>query len=713
MKASKGFLGAFLWACCFSLLLHSNVAATTTNANKILGMEFKSSKITWNSKNKSLKILDPKFYYKDFVIFSEEALLDIENKVLSSSKGLTITGAKGLRGSSKKITFTLKDKAVLEGATIYANTSIFTGEKISLEENLITLEEASFTPCSQCDPPPWSLNSSLITMNTLTETLEVSTPSLRVAKVPIFLLPSLRIPLGNKSSSGLLAPEIDYHSRSLILSLRHYLSFSPASELTSSLMLYHNRGEGLKFHYRNKTNKDSLLETKLLYFKDEHYVDETRGLAEYRYSYIHPQSWYHHMHYTHLSDLDYYLDFPKEADLLGESHLKNFFSFTKTSHRQLISGKVEKHTSLLHEEDESLMLPQMEFHYFTQFKPFLFEFQLDYQYRDYSRDLLYKPAYDIISFAELPNLHRVSQVLSAYNYLPIYKGVTLSNTLSSTTNYYLFPHLQKKEEQDTYRSSLDYETALSINFEKESSYKNRFYREVITPTLSFVATKNVIPSAHPFLEDDFEKSQIWTPINDSSIHSDNISVFSDYVDAVAEHNTIDFKVKYQKFVKDKGTQSIHNAAYTELSQSYDFSNKETPWSPLYADLTLQQNSSKLLISGEYDHYPQILNYLGQFQYFISPRYNVTLGHATHTNINNKREAESTSKKITYTLGGGLSFRNAVFNSNVQYSDPNSEFVSWHYDLTFKDSTDCWGLTLSQTHILGQNNIYSLSFRFNL
>jgi len=178
---------------------------------------------------------------------------------------------------------------------------------------------------SSCEPgkESWVFSASDLKLDHIDESGTARHVVIRVKDVPIFYLPYISFPLGERRRSGILTPELKFSSsrNGNEFSLPYYWNIAPNQDATITPVYLEKRGIQLKTNYRYLTS-GSDGELDIEYLDDDKLTGEERYLSKL-------------VHHTKLSD---HLDFNIDATAASDSHYLNDFGqsleLSSTTHLQ-------------------------------------------------------------------------------------------------------------------------------------------------------------------------------------------------------------------------------------------------------------------------------------------------------------------------------------------------------------------------------------------
>jgi len=191
-----------------------------------------------------------------------------------------------------------------------------------LSKDLTYLSQVNF---SSCEPgnESWVFSASDLKLDHVDESGTAKHVVIRVKDVPIFYLPYISFPLGDRRRSGILTPELKFSSsrNGDEFSLPYYWNIAPNQDAIITPVYLEKRGVQLKTNYRYLTT-GSNGELDIEYLDDDKITGEERYLSKL-------------VHHTKLTD---HLDFNIDATAASDSHYLDDFGqsleLSSTSHLQ-------------------------------------------------------------------------------------------------------------------------------------------------------------------------------------------------------------------------------------------------------------------------------------------------------------------------------------------------------------------------------------------
>lgn len=275
-----------------------------------------------------------------------------ENNVLLEKKGFRLSTDK-LSYHKKDSTLLLPAPLHIESETLSLNSA--TGEMNSDKEsssfsdvrfvilsnhmqgsaplvNIIGKDSTYFSKVtfSSCEPKKetWTFSADKLTLNHKEEFGSADNVIIRIKDTPIFYLPYVSFPLGDRRRSGILVPEISFSSgtNGNRFSLPYYWNIAPNQDATITPVYLENRGLQLINNYRYLTSS-SEGELDLDFISDDRLTNEERYYTKFvNKSQITKQLSFN-VNASGASDNNYLTDFGQSLTATSVSHLQQAIDF--------------------------------------------------------------------------------------------------------------------------------------------------------------------------------------------------------------------------------------------------------------------------------------------------------------------------------------------------------------------------------------------------
>lgn len=275
-----------------------------------------------------------------------------ENNVLLEKKGFRLSTDK-LSYSKKDSTLLLPAPLHIESETLSLNSAA--GEMNSDKEissftdvrfvilsnhmqgsapfvNIIGKDSTYFSKVtfSSCEPKKetWTFSADKLTLNHKEEYGSADNIVIRIKDTPIFYLPYVSFPLGERRRSGVLVPEISFSSgtNGNRFSLPYYWNIAPNQDATLTPVYLENRGLQLINNYRYLTSS-SKGELDLDFISDDRLTDEERYYTKFVNKTKITKQLSFNIDASGASDNNYLTDFGQSLTASSVSHLQQAIDF--------------------------------------------------------------------------------------------------------------------------------------------------------------------------------------------------------------------------------------------------------------------------------------------------------------------------------------------------------------------------------------------------
>ncbi|MCB0356142.1 MAG: LPS-assembly protein LptD [Bdellovibrionales bacterium] len=353
------------------MILHLLVLVPATPSfgqMQVGGISIAADNSEFDNENNTLTLIgNVQLIYNGYYLSSDKAVLNRESKeVVAESRVVLQTIDTYIEADKAEFNLDTQ-RGVFYKGFIQSGKVIFEGDIIKkIADKKYEATNASYTACNTC-PPAWSFSGSLIKAE-LGGYADISLPVLKVANIPIFILPKILVPLKSERQSGVLVPSMKFGgSNGITIINRYFWAISRSEDLTLSAYKYETRGWKAHGHYRYILNENSQGDLKGAYLYDQAFKNcvqdcknvnpddvleqkVDRGFVGYSHYYLLPHNIVQRAAVYWISDLRYIRDFSDELDgLHGRSAIENRLSVTKNSEMQHLSGELAFYTNLLKE----------------------------------------------------------------------------------------------------------------------------------------------------------------------------------------------------------------------------------------------------------------------------------------------------------------------------------------------------------------------------
>lgn len=281
-------------------------------------------------------------------IFLKEKRVLAEGNVILQSPQVHAEGSR-LEFNYESNTGLIYDGFIKSGQVVFEGRLV---EKLGENEYVAT--DAVYTACETC-PPAWSFSGKSIHAE-LGGYARISRPVMRVAGVPVLILPGLIVPLKSQRQTGFLTPSLTFSSRGgTAIGQEFFWAISRSRDLTLSLTRYDQLGYKSGMEYRYVLSEDSRGFLRAGHIRDKKIKTEEPQISEdfdrwfvnYRHLYKLPDNFTHRLSVDAASDLRYPRDFYLDLPFNGDPALENKMSLTKNTKRQHFSAEAIMYTNLL------------------------------------------------------------------------------------------------------------------------------------------------------------------------------------------------------------------------------------------------------------------------------------------------------------------------------------------------------------------------------
>ena len=219
-----------------------------------------------------------------------------------------------LKGNDAKIHLNSKDTDVANADYQFVGRQgRGTAETTEMREGYRLLKNATFTSCLPNDES-WSIVANEMKQHIQEEYAEMWHTRFKIAGVPVFYMPYMQMPIGDRRRSGLLIPNAGISSRDgTWYEQPIYWNIAPNYDATFTPKYMSNRGWQLNSEFRYLTQFGTGLLASEYIGKDRYddYSDENRSRHLFRW--LHNASlfgdWRFNIDYTRVSDKRYFSDF--------------------------------------------------------------------------------------------------------------------------------------------------------------------------------------------------------------------------------------------------------------------------------------------------------------------------------------------------------------------------------------------------------------------
>ncbi|MGR5176768.1 LPS assembly protein LptD [Vibrio parahaemolyticus] len=258
-------------------------------------------------------------YKGDVVVTQGNKTITADNVTLHQEENLIV--AEGnvvmndgeIKAVSDKVTNSLdQDKITLENTRYEFLCTPGRGEAVFISKTgkkLYEVEDGSITSCPEGDNS-WRFLATDMAIDPSEEVAKLYNTRVEVQKVPIFYLPYLEMPIGEKRKTGILRPSASLGSKNgFEFELPVYWNLAENYDLLTKFNYMQNRGLQLKGDFRYLTsNSRGQMRAEFL-GKDEKFAEKgARWAAQFTNNSRFNPNWGLSVDYSQVSDIDYFKD---------------------------------------------------------------------------------------------------------------------------------------------------------------------------------------------------------------------------------------------------------------------------------------------------------------------------------------------------------------------------------------------------------------------
>lgn len=651
--------------------------------------------------------------------------------------------------------FIQSGQVVFEGATIEK-----VGEKKYIAHN------AQYTACTSC-PPAWSFAGKKIVAE-IGGYADITLPILKVANVPVFILPKILVPLKSNRQSGFLIPTLEVSgSGGPTFAMQYFRAIDPSRDFTVTLKNYQTRGWKGLFEYRYMLSKESYGNFHSGYIDDQAFKldihdneeskkEKERGFLSYEHYFTLPENYIQRTKLRYISDLRYMRDFSDELPENGKSSLENLMSITKNKETTHFSAEVGYNINLLKEDPFAENNDAV--HRFPDIRYSIIEqkianthllFKTDIHYVNFARntygyddicnpslsncddgnstadqslavdtkrDGSFDPNTDLLRTGQRidiqPSLSYPFQVAQRFNVLPV---------ISYRETQYQFNAQAPNFSPTAARRHIEADITFKTLFSKvlNPGEEGPIFKHEIEPTVEYSVRPWVRRTNHVFFGD-FESepySQSTERVSDSDFFGINKLQF-DYDDRLFNQRLMKFGVTNRLIRKRlEGTSQIYkNIASFSINQSYDFYQKKTenpqPWSSIDSVLNLWLDSVEAYAAASYFPYAHSTNSSTRVRVYDRRRNYLELAYTQAFTIEDNNYVDFDKRTEILTTGLGWAFKYVRLAGSFDYSPVTYKIQSWKYKATITPPGKCWGLQFTHWQEIGADINYKFTFSFD-
>ncbi|MGR6833006.1 LPS assembly protein LptD [Aliivibrio wodanis] len=302
-----------------------------------------------------------------------------------------------MRSTSDKVTTNLTTEDTTMVNTAYkmscqpirgqASRVLKTGQEI------YQLEDASFTTCPAGDKS-WRFKASEIELDQSDEWATFYNARFEVLDVPIFYLPYITVPVGDKRKTGVLIPSASLDSKNgFELSVPIYWNIAPNYDATTTINYMERRGTQLEGEFRYLTELGiGTVDLEFLGSDDKFQEKGARWGASWIHSGIFRKHWKFEIDYSQVSDIDYFQDLNSSIGTRDEGQLSQSGEVSYRSQDWDMTMRVRDFQVLVENQTPYRLMPQVEFNYYAPQFYSAFDFNLHSHISKFATDDETKPS---------------------------------------------------------------------------------------------------------------------------------------------------------------------------------------------------------------------------------------------------------------------------------------------------------------------------------
>lgn len=684
----------------------------------------------------------------------QRATLDMNSqKVIAEGNVIMYSDRTHVEGDKVEFHYQ-KNTGVIYNGFVQSGQVVFVGdliEKVDKDRYLATNGE--FTACETC-PAAWSFSGRKIDAE-MGGYARIRRPIFRVAGIPIFMLPSIIVPLKSARQSGFLVPTGDISKKGGIgIGMSHFWAISRSQDLTTSVKWFDLRGWKINEEYRFMVSENGRGQFQPSWFEDRSFQ---RDLQQRGYTgrfhrwtglYSHyldmPNNYVHRMDLNIVSDLRYPRDFPKEMRGHGDPALENKTSIAKMGDDFYGSAEVGVYQNLLktyplaNNDDAVHRVPELR--YSIKEKQ-LWEsgplFRLDtnfvsfardkYNYDDLDpakgqrtlgtqgeipRDGRYDPATDIFRtgqrFDFKPALSYPFQIARRFEVVP--------SVLFRNTQYRFYPTSNAEANgfsDSAARSYVQTELAIRSEFSRVwgnmDDPKSIRWKHSIEPEFGYSQIPWARKPNHPFFGEfeGLQYSRQFETVSDADVGNRNTGIQFDYEDRTYEKHVINFGVSQRLTRKYwlNDNPEYRTAVLFKIGQSYDFkeaaSTTPHPWSNIDSLIDARFEHFETYTTASYNTYAKVTNLSSRVKLLLNSSNYVFSTYTRNFVINDDYRVTDESRNVS--LGAGISSKYLDAQGQFDMLARTFDVISWSYRIAARPPGKCWILTFEHSQVVGSDD----------
>ncbi|MCB0384091.1 MAG: LPS-assembly protein LptD, partial [Bdellovibrionales bacterium] len=350
------------------LLLLGSAAFLADAQTSLQGISINANKMSRDTSNNTIELSgNVQVVFQGQHLSCDRATINLKTREVEAEGNVVLQNPKVYsEGTRLKLNYDT-NLGVLYQGFVKAGQVIFEGEVIEKTgEDEYVAEKAYYSACATC-PPAWSFTGSKIKAE-IGGYAYIDYPVLRIADVPIFILPWILVPLKSARQSGFLVPKFSFNDTGKLgFAISYFWAISRSQDATITLTKFEKRGLKPHLEYRYVLSENSTGSFRGSFFEDKVFERKVRTPAapddpqlvqqkherwffDYDHHFEMPEQITHRANLNMVSDIKYARDFPRDLDMDGEPALENRISVTKNHHNTHLSGEVDFYVNQLIED---------------------------------------------------------------------------------------------------------------------------------------------------------------------------------------------------------------------------------------------------------------------------------------------------------------------------------------------------------------------------
>ncbi len=684
----------------------------------------------------------------------DRAVLDLKNQKITA-EGNVIMYSDRTHVEGDKVEFNYRENTgLIYNGFVQSGQVVFEGdiiEKVDKDRYLATNGE--FTACETC-PAAWSFSGRKIDAE-MGGYARIRRPVFRIAGVPVFILPSIIVPLKSARQSGFLVPNADISKKGgVALAESYFWAISRSQDLTTSLKWYDLRGWKVDGDYRYVVSESGHGQFKAGWFEDrsfqralqqkKHDGNFHRWTGLYTHYHDMPNNYVHRLDINQVSDLKYPRDFPEEMKGHGDPALENKMSITKSGDDHYASAEADVYVNLLktfplaNNEDSVHRVPELRYslkekqlwengplfrldsnfvsfarekYNYDDLMPTLAQTQLGDQ-GEVKRDGQFNSATDVFRtgqrFDVKPALSYPFQIAKRFDVQP--------TILFRNTQYRFYPTdgAEAAGFSDTAaRSYVQTDLAIKTEFSRVwgnlDDPKGIRWKHSVEPELGYSQIPWARKPDHPFFGE-FEGLQFsrqFETVSDADVRNRNTGIQFDYEDRTYEKRVVNFGLS-QRFTRKYWLNDVpeyRTAVLFKIGQSYDFKEADSttphPWSNIDTLLDMRFEHFETYTTASYNTYAQVTNLSSMVKFLLNPTNYLLVSYTRNFVVNDDYAVTDESRNVSF--GAGVSSKYLEATGQVDMLARTFEVTAWTYRVGVRPPGKCWFIRFEHRQTIGSDD----------